>query len=121
MQTEATSASAFAAAIAAAEAAIEAAQNAAAAIWGISGIPDLISQVAEELWEVTNKTIKNLTKQDISIIDYKKNLVKQSKHFESLDYDGCDGFVRCPPVFPSSVLAPIQSPFLSFFLRHRSV
>ncbi|KAG5339853.1 hypothetical protein E4T56_gene5614 [Termitomyces sp. T112] len=38
----------------------------------------LISQVAEELWEVADKTIKNLTKQDISIIDYKKNLVKQS-------------------------------------------
>ncbi|KDR84549.1 hypothetical protein GALMADRAFT_55337 [Galerina marginata CBS 339.88] len=38
----------------------------------------LISQVAEELWEVANKTIKNLTKQDISITDYKKNLVKQS-------------------------------------------
>jgi ATP-binding cassette subfamily F protein 2 len=38
----------------------------------------LISQVAEELWEVADKTIKNLTKHDISIIDYKKNLVKQS-------------------------------------------
>ncbi|KAF5369702.1 hypothetical protein D9615_010173 [Tricholomella constricta] len=38
----------------------------------------LISQVAEELWEVADKTIKNLTKKDISIIDYKKNLVKQS-------------------------------------------
>lgn len=38
----------------------------------------LISQVAEELWEVADKTIKNLTKQDISIVDYKKNLVKQS-------------------------------------------
>ncbi|KAF8076986.1 P-loop containing nucleoside triphosphate hydrolase protein [Lyophyllum atratum] len=38
----------------------------------------LISQVAEELWEVADKTIKNLTKRDISIIDYKKNLVKQS-------------------------------------------
>ncbi|KAG6886385.1 hypothetical protein C0995_008245 [Termitomyces sp. Mi166 len=37
----------------------------------------LISQVAKELWEVADKTIKNLTKQDISIIDYKKNLVKQ--------------------------------------------
>jgi hypothetical protein len=39
----------------------------------------LISQVAEELWEVANKTIKNLTKYDISIVDYKKNLVKQSQ------------------------------------------
>ncbi|KAJ7136164.1 P-loop containing nucleoside triphosphate hydrolase protein [Mycena epipterygia] len=38
----------------------------------------LISQVAEELWEVADGTIKNLTKADISIIDYKKNLVKQS-------------------------------------------
>ncbi|KAG6865352.1 hypothetical protein C0991_003275 [Blastosporella zonata] len=38
----------------------------------------LISQVAEELWEVADQTIKNLTKQDISILDYKKNLVKQS-------------------------------------------
>ncbi|KAF8329913.1 P-loop containing nucleoside triphosphate hydrolase protein [Amanita rubescens] len=38
----------------------------------------LISQVAEELWEVADKTIKNLTKVDISIIDYKKNLIKQS-------------------------------------------
>ncbi|KAF8801549.1 P-loop containing nucleoside triphosphate hydrolase protein [Phlegmacium glaucopus] len=39
----------------------------------------LISQVAEELWEVANNTIKNLTKMDISIVDYKKNLVKQSQ------------------------------------------
>ncbi|KAJ7125849.1 P-loop containing nucleoside triphosphate hydrolase protein [Mycena filopes] len=38
----------------------------------------LISQVAEELWEVADRTIKNLTKADISIVDYKKNLVKQS-------------------------------------------
>ncbi|KAG7091700.1 hypothetical protein E1B28_008103 [Marasmius oreades] len=38
----------------------------------------LISQVAEELWEVADKKIKNLTKYDISIVDYKKNLVKQS-------------------------------------------
>lgn len=40
--------------------------------------PGLISQVAEELWEVADKTIKNLTKEDISIIDYKKNLIKES-------------------------------------------
>ena len=40
--------------------------------------PGLISQVAEELWEVADKTIKNLTKVDISIIDYKKNLIKES-------------------------------------------
>ncbi|GLB34405.1 putative ABC transporter [Lyophyllum shimeji] len=39
----------------------------------------LISQVAEELWEVADKTIKNLTKQDISIVDYKKILVKKSE------------------------------------------
>jgi len=38
----------------------------------------LIGQVAEELWEVANKKIKNLTKEEISIQDYKKNLVKQS-------------------------------------------
>jgi ATP-binding cassette subfamily F protein 2 len=38
----------------------------------------LIGQVAEELWEVGNKTIRNLTKGDITIQDYKKNLVKQS-------------------------------------------
>ncbi|KAF9254317.1 P-loop containing nucleoside triphosphate hydrolase protein [Marasmius fiardii PR-910] len=38
----------------------------------------LISQVAEELWEVADKKIKNLTKQEISIVDYKKNLVKES-------------------------------------------
>lgn len=38
----------------------------------------LISQVAEELWEVADKTIRNLTKEDISIVDYKKNLVKHS-------------------------------------------
>ncbi|KAG9317900.1 P-loop containing nucleoside triphosphate hydrolase protein [Chiua virens] len=39
----------------------------------------LISQVAEELWEVKDKTIRNLTKEDIGIIDYKKNLVQQSQ------------------------------------------
>ncbi|OJA15262.1 hypothetical protein AZE42_10787 [Rhizopogon vesiculosus] len=39
----------------------------------------LISQVAEELWEVADKTIRNLTKEDISIVDYKKNLVKHSE------------------------------------------
>ncbi|KAH6908277.1 P-loop containing nucleoside triphosphate hydrolase protein [Coprinopsis sp. MPI-PUGE-AT-0042] len=38
----------------------------------------LISQVAEELWEVADKKIKNLTKHDISIVDYKKRLVKDS-------------------------------------------
>ncbi|KAL5483348.1 ARB1 [Sanghuangporus weigelae] len=39
----------------------------------------LISQVAEELWEVKNKTIRNLTKEDISIIDYKKLLREDSQ------------------------------------------
>ncbi|KAG1789654.1 P-loop containing nucleoside triphosphate hydrolase protein [Suillus plorans] len=39
----------------------------------------LISQVAEELWEVADKTIRNLTKEDITIVDYKKNLVKHSE------------------------------------------
>ncbi|KAH7910315.1 P-loop containing nucleoside triphosphate hydrolase protein [Hygrophoropsis aurantiaca] len=39
----------------------------------------LISQVAEELWEVKDKTIRNLTKEDISIVDYKRSLVKQSQ------------------------------------------
>jgi len=39
----------------------------------------LISQVAEDLWEVKDKTIKNLTKDDISIVDYKNKLVKQSQ------------------------------------------
>lgn len=38
----------------------------------------LISQVAEELWEVADKNVRNLTKEDITIVDYKKNLVKQS-------------------------------------------
>ncbi|KAG2012851.1 multidrug resistance protein 1 [Coprinopsis cinerea AmutBmut pab1-1] len=38
----------------------------------------LISQVAEELWEVKDKKIRNLTKEDITIVDYKKMLVKES-------------------------------------------
>ncbi|KAI0065966.1 P-loop containing nucleoside triphosphate hydrolase protein [Artomyces pyxidatus] len=38
----------------------------------------LISQVAEELWEVANHTIRNLTKEGITIVDYKRNLVKES-------------------------------------------
>jgi len=40
----------------------------------------LISQVANDLWEVKDKTIKNLTKDDISIVDYKSKLVRQSQH-----------------------------------------
>jgi len=50
-----------------------------------SRLVGLISQVAEELWEVADKTIKNLTKQDISIIDYKKNLVRQSAYSSFFD------------------------------------
>lgn len=38
----------------------------------------LISQVAEELWEVKNKKIRNLTREDISIVEYKKLLMKDS-------------------------------------------
>ena len=39
----------------------------------------LISQVAEDLWEVKDKTVTNLTKQDITIVDYKKQLAKRSQ------------------------------------------
>jgi len=39
----------------------------------------LISQVANELWEVKNRKIRNLTKEDISIVDYKKMLVRNSE------------------------------------------
>lgn len=39
----------------------------------------LISQVAEELWEVKDKEVINLTKQDITIVDYKKQLAKRSQ------------------------------------------
>ncbi|KAI0684318.1 P-loop containing nucleoside triphosphate hydrolase protein [Earliella scabrosa] len=38
----------------------------------------LISQVAEELWEVKDRKIKNLTKEDITIVDYKNLLAKNS-------------------------------------------
>ncbi|WFC94956.1 ABC transporter ATP-binding protein arb1 [Malassezia brasiliensis] len=38
----------------------------------------LISQVAEELWEVKDRKIVNLTKQDIGIADYKKILMQNS-------------------------------------------
>ena len=38
----------------------------------------LISQVAEELWEVKDRKIKNLTKEDITIVDYKNLLDKNS-------------------------------------------
>jgi len=39
----------------------------------------LISQVAEELWEVKNKKIRNLTKEGIDITSYKKTLVDNSQ------------------------------------------
>ena len=39
----------------------------------------LISQVAEELWEVKDRKIQNLTAADITIVDYKKMLVKNSQ------------------------------------------
>jgi ATP-binding cassette subfamily F protein 2 len=35
--------------------------------------------VAEDLWEVKNKTIRNLTKNGIDIKEYKAGLVKQSE------------------------------------------
>ncbi|EPT00845.1 hypothetical protein FOMPIDRAFT_1049354 [Fomitopsis schrenkii] len=38
----------------------------------------LISQVAEEIWEVKDRKIKNLTKEGLTIVDYKKLLVKAS-------------------------------------------
>jgi len=45
----------------------------------------LISQVAEDLWEVKDKTIRNLTRDGIDIKEYKKGLVKQSmKQIEKL-------------------------------------
>ena len=34
--------------------------------------------MAEELWEVKGRKIKNLTREDITIVDYKKMLVKNS-------------------------------------------
>jgi len=45
----------------------------------------LIGQVAEDLWEVENKTIRNLTKDGIDIKQYKAGLVKKSmKQIEKL-------------------------------------
>ena len=40
----------------------------------------LISQVAEDLWEVKENKVINLTKQDISIVDYKRMLAKRSTY-----------------------------------------
>lgn len=39
----------------------------------------LISQVAEDLWEVKDQKVVNLTKEDITIVDYKKSLAKRSQ------------------------------------------
>lgn len=39
----------------------------------------LISQVAQDLWEVKDNTITNLTKMDMSIVDYKRGLAKRSQ------------------------------------------
>ncbi|KAJ9115953.1 hypothetical protein QFC22_005096 [Naganishia vaughanmartiniae] len=39
----------------------------------------LISQVAQELWEVKDKKVINLTKEDITIVDYKNALAKRSQ------------------------------------------
>ena len=44
----------------------------------------LISQVADELWEVKDRKIKNLTKEDITIVHYKKMLVKNSTYTLSI-------------------------------------
>jgi ATP-binding cassette, subfamily F, member 2 len=38
----------------------------------------LISQVGDELWEVADRKIRNLTKEDISIVDYKQKLTVAS-------------------------------------------
>ncbi|KAK7032530.1 ABC transporter ATP-binding protein arb1 [Paramarasmius palmivorus] len=38
----------------------------------------LISQVAQELWEVKDKKIRNLTKEEITVVDYKKQLAAES-------------------------------------------
>ncbi|KAG1846726.1 hypothetical protein F4604DRAFT_1936224 [Suillus subluteus] len=38
----------------------------------------LLNEVAEEIWEVADKAVRNPTKEDISIIDRKRNLMKHS-------------------------------------------
>jgi len=47
----------------------------------------LISQVAQTLWEVKDKKISDLTKQDISIVEYKKQLAKRSELLWQERYD----------------------------------
>jgi len=49
--------------------------------WNLSNKTGLISQVAEDLWEVKENKVINLTKQDISIVDYKRMLAKRSTCF----------------------------------------
>ena len=45
--------------------------------------PGLISQVANELWEVKGRKILDLTREDITIVDYKKMLIKNSESIAS--------------------------------------
>ncbi|TDL13859.1 hypothetical protein BD410DRAFT_734775, partial [Rickenella mellea] len=54
----------------------------------------LISQVAEKLWQVKNKKVRNLTREDISIVDYRTLLVKQS---------ACSVFFSCFQMFEQTV------------------
>lgn len=59
----------------------------------------LISQVADDLWEVKNKTIRNLSRDGIDIKAYKAGLVKQSASFQFRPLFIPDHFVlpRCIP------------------------
>lgn len=41
----------------------------------------LISQVAEEIWEVKDKKIVNLTKEGMTIVDYKNSASKSSEDY----------------------------------------
>ena len=45
----------------------------------------LISQVANELWEVKGRKIRNLTREDVGIVEYKKMLVQKSTFQGSLE------------------------------------
>ena len=47
--------------------------------WASANAVGLISQVAEDLWEVKDRKVINLTKQDITIVDYKRALAKRSE------------------------------------------
>lgn len=49
----------------------------------------LISQVAEELWEVKDRKIKNLSKEDITIVDYKNLLAKNSMSYDGFPVQLC--------------------------------